>query len=216
MDIQTARSAFAVLSLSGRLEVIQTLAKHEPHGLTVGQIATIVDRSQPHTSKYLTTLFTAGLVTRGPRSRTTIYHANSGKLSELKSLLGPQAEIVLFPDIVAKAAPGNIAPPNKPSAENDGRSSIAAEIREIERQDDKSRWLSDEELDELDEFQTANRMKAVALEATISKGVTEEKKRILEMEISVLMEDPRMKVYISDQLIERNSSRELDLLLADL
>ena len=87
MESKDALAAFAALSQSTRLDAFRLLIRHEPEGLSAGEIATRVGVPQNTLSTHLAILTRAGLTTAERRSRSIIYRANVPTVRALAGFL---------------------------------------------------------------------------------------------------------------------------------
>jgi ArsR family transcriptional regulator, arsenate/arsenite/antimonite-responsive transcriptional repressor len=76
MEQEAAIPSLAALAQSTRLEVFRLLVKHEPDGVSAGDLARQVCVPQNTLSSHLNILARAGLVSAERRSRSIIYRAN--------------------------------------------------------------------------------------------------------------------------------------------
>ena len=90
--METARivSVFEALGQQTRLDALQLLLKHEPEGLSSGDVARKLKIPQNTMSSHLATLSRAGLVRKQKRSRFVIYHANRVQLKNSLSFIVKQ------------------------------------------------------------------------------------------------------------------------------
>jgi DNA-binding transcriptional ArsR family regulator len=75
METDEAVATLAALAQPTRLRAFQTLVKHEPDGISAGELARMLDVPQNTLSAHLSILSNAGLVTAERRSRSIIYRA---------------------------------------------------------------------------------------------------------------------------------------------
>tara|TARA_B110001454_G_C12694840_1_gene423898 strand:+ start:1242 stop:1568 length:327 start_codon:yes stop_codon:yes gene_type:complete len=87
MDSIAALEVLSALSQPTRLEAFRLLVRHEPNGLSAGDIAHSLDVPANTLSTHLSILTRAGLVTPERRSRTIQYRADIGCLRELMLFL---------------------------------------------------------------------------------------------------------------------------------
>lgn len=83
MDQEAAVNAFAALAQENRLAVLRLLVKAGPDGLPAGAIAEAVGMQPSKASFHLSHLERSGLVTSRRQSRSIIYAASYGQLSDL-------------------------------------------------------------------------------------------------------------------------------------
>jgi ArsR family transcriptional regulator len=98
MDNEGAILALAALAQSTRLDTFRLLVKHEPDGLPAGDLARSLAVPHNTMSSHLAILSRAGLVNGERRSRSILYRANLGRLSEtalflVKDCCGGRAEL---------------------------------------------------------------------------------------------------------------------------
>ncbi|WP_419956776.1 ArsR/SmtB family transcription factor [Novosphingobium kalidii] len=82
-----ALAALAALSHPTRLLTYQLLVKHEPEGLSTGQLVELVDLTQSTFSTHLAVLVKAGLVVPEKRGRQMIQRASIDAMRELMLFL---------------------------------------------------------------------------------------------------------------------------------
>ncbi len=82
-----ALSAFAALSQETRLRIVRHLVKAGPDGMAAGVIAEAVEASTSNLSFHLKELERAGLIQSRRQSRSIIYSAAYGGLSDLVEFL---------------------------------------------------------------------------------------------------------------------------------
>ncbi|TBY57884.1 ArsR family transcriptional regulator [Rhizobium leguminosarum bv. viciae] len=87
MDSSQAITALAALAQNTRLDTFRLLVKHEPDGLPVGELATLIDVPQNTMSAHLKTLSQAGLISGERHSRSIIYRANLDTFRDLTLFL---------------------------------------------------------------------------------------------------------------------------------
>ncbi|MDR3374045.1 MAG: metalloregulator ArsR/SmtB family transcription factor [Ancalomicrobiaceae bacterium] len=87
MESKDALEAFAALSQSTRLDAFRLLIRHEPDGLSAGEIAARVGVPQNTLSTHLAILTRARLTSSERRSRSIIYRANIATVRELVGFL---------------------------------------------------------------------------------------------------------------------------------
>lgn len=87
MDNLAAINALSALAQSTRLDTFRLLVEHEPNGLSVGELASVIDVPQNTMSAHLKTLTQAGLISGERHSRSVIYRANLGRLRDLTLFL---------------------------------------------------------------------------------------------------------------------------------
>jgi len=87
MDPWDALAALAALSHPTRLDAFRQLVRHEPQGLSTGELVEASGLSQSTFSTHLAVLARAGLVTAEKQGRQQIQHASIGKLRELMTFL---------------------------------------------------------------------------------------------------------------------------------
>ncbi|TCA02556.1 ArsR/SmtB family transcription factor [Rhizobium leguminosarum] len=87
MDSSKAITALAALAQNTRLDTFRLLVKHEPDGLPVGELATLIDVPQNTMSAHLKTLSQAGLISGERHSRSIIYRANLDTFRDLTLFL---------------------------------------------------------------------------------------------------------------------------------
>jgi DNA-binding transcriptional ArsR family regulator len=87
MDSLKAISALAALAQTTRLDTFRLLVKHEPDGLPVGELASLIGVPQNTMSAHLKTLTQAGLISGERHSRSIIYRANLDTLRDLTLFL---------------------------------------------------------------------------------------------------------------------------------
>ena len=87
MDTEAAILALAALAQSTRLDVFRLLVRHEPEGLSAGELAR--DLAVPHNtlSTHLAILSRAGLIKGERHSRSIIYRANLDRLRAMMLFL---------------------------------------------------------------------------------------------------------------------------------
>ena len=98
MESESAITALAALAQPTRLEVFRLLVRHEPDGLSAGEIARQADVPQNTMSTHLAILARAGMVRSERRSRSIIYRADLDRLKALtlfllKDCCGGSAEL---------------------------------------------------------------------------------------------------------------------------
>jgi ArsR family transcriptional regulator, arsenate/arsenite/antimonite-responsive transcriptional repressor len=87
MDTNAAIAALGALAQENRLEVYRLLVQAGPEGLPAGDIAETLGIPGPTLSFHLAQLRHAGLVTQRRASRSLIYAAAYGTMSELLAFL---------------------------------------------------------------------------------------------------------------------------------
>ncbi len=87
MDQDTALSALAALAHPTRLMTFRLLVRHEPKGLTTGELVEQTGLTQSTFSTHLAVLVKAGLVRSEKRGRNQIQRAEIGVLSALMLFL---------------------------------------------------------------------------------------------------------------------------------
>lgn len=87
MDTINTISALAALAQETRLETFRLLVKHEPFGVSAGEVARIIGVPQNTMSAHLAVLSRAGLVTGERRSRSIIYRADLDRLRAVITFL---------------------------------------------------------------------------------------------------------------------------------
>lgn len=87
MESENAILALAALAQSTRLDVFRLLVKHEPDGLSAGDIAKHLAVPHNTMSSHLGILFRAGLVRSERRSRSIIYRADLVRFREVATFL---------------------------------------------------------------------------------------------------------------------------------
>ena len=75
MEQPDAIAALAALAQATRLETFRLLVRHEPEGLTAGELARALDVPQNTMSAHLAILSRAGLIKGERHSRSIIYRA---------------------------------------------------------------------------------------------------------------------------------------------
>jgi DNA-binding transcriptional ArsR family regulator len=108
MESESAIGALAALAQPTRLEVFRLLVRHEPDGLSAGEIARQADVPQNTMSTHLAILARAGMVRSERKSRSIIYRADLDRLKALtlfllKDCCGGSAE--LCAPLIAELAP---------------------------------------------------------------------------------------------------------------
>lgn len=79
--------AFAALAQTTRLDVFRLLMKHEPEGLSAGEIARLIGVPHNTMSTHLATLTHAGLIGAERQSRSIIYRARQETVRLLTGFL---------------------------------------------------------------------------------------------------------------------------------
>lgn len=87
MENNSAIIALATLAQNTRLETLRLLVRHEPDGISAGELARLLDVPQNTMSAHLTTLSRAGLVKSERQSRSIIYRADLDGLRDLTLFL---------------------------------------------------------------------------------------------------------------------------------
>lgn len=108
MDSKKAITALAALAQNTRLDTFRLLVKHEPDGLPVGELASLIDVPQNTMSAHLKTLTQAGLISGERHSRSIIYRANLDTLRDLTLFLLKDccgASIELCAPLIAELTP---------------------------------------------------------------------------------------------------------------
>jgi ArsR family transcriptional regulator len=108
MESQSAISTLSALAQATRLETFRLLVRHEPEGLSAGDIARALEVPQNTLSSHLSLLSQASLVTSERRGTTIIYRADLKSVGALVSFLlkdccGGKSEICA--PVVADLAP---------------------------------------------------------------------------------------------------------------
>ena len=90
--------ALAALAQNSRLEAFRLLVKHEPDGISAGEIARLMAVPQNTMSAHLAILSRAGLISGERQSRSIIYRANLEQLNQvilylLKDCCGGRSDI---------------------------------------------------------------------------------------------------------------------------
>ncbi|WP_108517651.1 ArsR/SmtB family transcription factor [Bradyrhizobium algeriense] len=83
MESTDAIAALAALAQSTRLDVFRLLVKHEPDGLSAGDIAKALEVPQNTMSSHLSVLSRAGLVSAQRFSRSIVYRADLSRLQDV-------------------------------------------------------------------------------------------------------------------------------------
>ena len=83
MDADLAIEALAALAQKTRLETFRLLVRHEPEGISAGEIARLAKVPQNTMSTHLAVLARAGLVSGERQSRSIVYRARLDALSDL-------------------------------------------------------------------------------------------------------------------------------------
>ncbi|EIZ81276.1 ArsR family transcriptional regulator [Novosphingobium sp. Rr 2-17] len=83
MDISDALSVLSALGHSTRLDAFRLLIKHEPDGLSTGELVEALGLTQSTFSTHLAVMVKAGLVLTEKRGRQQIQRANLDGLREL-------------------------------------------------------------------------------------------------------------------------------------
>ena len=96
-EIQTI-GALAALAQNSRLEAFRLLVKHEPDGISAGEVARLMAVPQNTMSAHLAILSRAGLISGERQSRSIIYRANLEQLNQvilylLKDCCGGRSDI---------------------------------------------------------------------------------------------------------------------------
>lgn len=87
MDAEHALAALAALAHPTRLETFRLLVRHEPDGLSTGELVDATGLTQSTFSTHLAVLAKAGLVTSEKRGRHMIQRARMERLRELMLFL---------------------------------------------------------------------------------------------------------------------------------
>lgn len=87
MNAEDALSALAALSHPTRLKTFRLLVRHEPDGLSTGELVDATGLTQSTFSTHLAVLAKAGLVTSEKRGRHMIQRARMERLRELMLFL---------------------------------------------------------------------------------------------------------------------------------
>ncbi|QJU58833.1 helix-turn-helix transcriptional regulator [Sphingomonas sp. AP4-R1] len=87
METDSALATLAALAHPTRLDAFRLLIRHEPEGLSTGQLVEASKLSQSTLSTHLAVLAGAGLVTAEKRGRQQIQRANIDRLRALMSFL---------------------------------------------------------------------------------------------------------------------------------
>ena len=108
MESSHAIAALSALAQPTRLECFRLLVRHEPQGLSAGELARALDVPANTLSAHLTILSHAGLVAGERDGRSIIYRANLERMRALtlfllKDCCGGRAE--LCAPLVAELAP---------------------------------------------------------------------------------------------------------------
>ncbi|WP_073068597.1 ArsR/SmtB family transcription factor [Paracoccus solventivorans] len=108
MESSHAIAALSALAQPTRLECFRLLVRHEPEGLSAGELARALDVPANTLSAHLTILSHAGLVAGERDGRSIIYRANLERMRALtlfllKDCCGGRAE--LCAPLVAELAP---------------------------------------------------------------------------------------------------------------
>ncbi|RKQ97268.1 DNA-binding transcriptional ArsR family regulator [Kushneria sinocarnis] len=82
MDTSDTLAAFAALSQATRLDTFRLLVRHEPEGLSAGEIARQLDVPHNTMSAHLGVLARAGLVVSRRQSRSIIYRASLERMRD--------------------------------------------------------------------------------------------------------------------------------------
>lgn len=98
MENETAITALAALAQATRLDTFRLLVKHEPDGVSAGELARVLEIPQNTMSAHLATLSRAGLIKGERQSRSIIYRADLNTFRELtlfmiKDCCGGSAEL---------------------------------------------------------------------------------------------------------------------------
>ncbi|MEH2609315.1 ArsR/SmtB family transcription factor [Bradyrhizobium sp. AZCC 1693] len=83
METTDAIAALAALAQSTRLDVFRLLVRHEPDGLSAGDIAKALAVPQNTMSSHLSVLSRAGLVSAQRFSRSIVYRADLSRLQDV-------------------------------------------------------------------------------------------------------------------------------------
>jgi DNA-binding transcriptional ArsR family regulator len=83
MDEIESIAALTALAQSTRLNTFRLLVKHEPNGVSAGELARLMEVPQNTMSTHLAILARAGLVRGERQSRSIIYRADLSRLREL-------------------------------------------------------------------------------------------------------------------------------------
>ena len=87
MNSETAIAGFGALAQGTRMDAFQLLVRHEPEGLSAGEIARRLDVPQNTMSTHLAVLARGGLVRSERRSRSIMYRADLDGLRTLMVFL---------------------------------------------------------------------------------------------------------------------------------
>ncbi len=87
MDMNAALDALAALSHPTRLDAFRALVRHEPDGLTTGEMVEESGLSQSTFSTHLAVMAKAGLISSEKRGRHFVQRANIDKLRLLMLFL---------------------------------------------------------------------------------------------------------------------------------
>lgn len=98
MENEAAITALAALAQATRLDTFRLLVKHEPDGVSAGELARVLEIPQNTMSAHLATLSRAGLIKGERQSRSIIYRADLNTFRELtlfmiKDCCGGSAEL---------------------------------------------------------------------------------------------------------------------------
>lgn len=87
MDQATALETLAALSHPSRLATFRLLVRHEPEGLSTGELADMLSLTQSTFSTHLAVLAKAGLVRSDRQGRRMVQRANLDALRDLMTFL---------------------------------------------------------------------------------------------------------------------------------
>lgn len=107
MESEHALAALAALAHPTRLETFRLLVRHEPDGLSTGELVEATGLTQSTFSTHLAVLAKAGLVTSEKRGRHMIQRASMERLRELMLFLAKdccQGRAELCAPLVAELA----------------------------------------------------------------------------------------------------------------
>ena len=87
MDTENAIATLAALAQATRLDTFRLLAAREPEGVSVGELARLIDVPQNTMSTHLAILTRAELIIGERRSRSIIYRANLDRFRQIALFL---------------------------------------------------------------------------------------------------------------------------------
>ncbi|PNG27317.1 ArsR/SmtB family transcription factor [Methylocella silvestris] len=87
MESETAIERLAALAQATRLDVFRLLVRHEPDGLSAGEIARRIGVPHNTLSTHFSILARAGLIRAERQSRSIIYRADLGAIGRLAAYL---------------------------------------------------------------------------------------------------------------------------------